>query len=258
MNFYKRYLGDYVRDTAHLSLIEHGAYTVLLDTYYATEKGLPADKASLYRIAKAFTAVERKAVDRISEEFFPVNGDGTRHNARADREMGKRADQVETNRRIAEERERKRKEHESSTNRFDDRDTNGSTNDEPNQSHSHSQNQKDQNLTSSDEEVAKPAVPPCPHVEIIGLYHELLPMGRQVNVELWNGSREASLKARWREAARRQNLDWWKRFFSYIAQSEFLTGRTNPVQGRKPFEISLDWILKPTNFAKIIEGAYNG
>jgi uncharacterized protein YdaU (DUF1376 family) len=38
MNFYKHYLGDYARDTKGLSLIEHGAYRVLLDHNYATEE----------------------------------------------------------------------------------------------------------------------------------------------------------------------------------------------------------------------------
>jgi hypothetical protein len=31
MKFYQRHLGDYARDTAHLSLLEHGVYSVLLD-----------------------------------------------------------------------------------------------------------------------------------------------------------------------------------------------------------------------------------
>jgi len=81
VNFYKHYLGDYARDTQSLSLMEHGAYRVLLDHCYATEKPLPTG-AELYRVAKAMNAAERKAVDRIAERFFP---DG--HNARCDKEL---------------------------------------------------------------------------------------------------------------------------------------------------------------------------
>lgn len=87
MNFYKHYLGDYARDTAHLTLVEHGAYRVMLDTYYATEKPLPADSAALYRICKAFSAAERKSVDMVAKAFFPTGQDGMRHNARADAEL---------------------------------------------------------------------------------------------------------------------------------------------------------------------------
>lgn len=128
MNYYKHYLGDYARDTAHLSLLEHGAYRVLLDTYYATEKSLPADQASLYRICKAFSAAERKAVDLVADQFFPVNGDGSRHNVRADEEIAKWSAQAETNRAIAEAREQKRKAHELSTNSITNGITNRSTN----------------------------------------------------------------------------------------------------------------------------------
>lgn len=87
MKFYKHWLGDYARDTGHLSLIEHGAYRVMLDAYYSNDKPLPAEKGALYRICKAFTGGERKAVDKVADEFFPVNGDGSRHNRRADEEI---------------------------------------------------------------------------------------------------------------------------------------------------------------------------
>ena len=43
MIWYKRFIADYKRDTGHLSMLEHGAYQALLDTYYLTEKPLPSD-----------------------------------------------------------------------------------------------------------------------------------------------------------------------------------------------------------------------
>ncbi len=76
-------------------------------------------------------------------------------------------------------------------------------------------------------------VPACPHQEIIDLYHRVLPMGRQVRI--WNDTRRAKLRARWREDSKRQRIEWWERFFSYVADSDFLTGRTN-TPGRSPFE----------------------
>lgn len=68
MNYYERHLGDYAKDTAHLSMIEHGAYSLLLDRYYATEAGIPADQA--HRVARARTKEERDAVDAVLQEFF--------------------------------------------------------------------------------------------------------------------------------------------------------------------------------------------
>lgn len=93
----------------------------------------------------------------------------------------------------------------------------------------------------------------CPHEQIIAAYHELLPMGRQVKV--WSEARRAKLRSRWREDKKRQSLDWWRKFFAYIAGSDFLTGRTS-APNRSPFEIGLEWIVTPENFAKIVEGKF--
>lgn len=70
MNYYERHLGDYARDTAHLTLIEHGAYSVLLDRYYTTEEGIPADQA--HRVARARSKEEKQAVDTVLSEFFDL------------------------------------------------------------------------------------------------------------------------------------------------------------------------------------------
>jgi hypothetical protein len=101
----------------------------------------------------------------------------------------------------------------------------------------------------------KHRMPDCPHEQIIDLYHQALPTGTRVRS--WNGIRPKNLQARWREDTRRQNLEWWRRFFAYCAKSEFLTGQTQPVPGREPFVVSLDWLIAPQNFAKCVEGKYN-
>lgn len=99
------------------------------------------------------------------------------------------------------------------------------------------------------------AVPDCPHDQIIALYHQILPMGRQIVA--WGDDRKALLRTRWREKKARQNLEWWKRFFTWCSESKFLTGQVPPTNGRTTFEISLPWILKRKNFDNIIEGAYH-
>lgn len=132
MNFFKLYIGDYQRDTAHLSLTEHGAYLLMLQHYYATEKPLPVGKA-LHRMLRATDKAERDAIDTIASQFWRET-DGGLVNDRADAEITKAGAQAETNRHIALAREARRKaareEHEASTNR--------ATNAEPNHSHSHS------------------------------------------------------------------------------------------------------------------------
>jgi hypothetical protein len=107
--------------------------------------------------------------------------------------------------------------------------------------------------TAGDQKQSGTEADSCPHEQIIAAYHELLPMGRQVKV--WNEARRSRLRSRWREDKKRQSIEWWRKFFAYIAGSDFLTGRANAIN-RPPFEIGLEWIVAPENFAKVIEGKF--
>jgi uncharacterized protein YdaU (DUF1376 family) len=85
MIFYSRFPGDYLKKTAHLSLVEHGAFCVLLDSYYGSETPYPNDLDTLYRICRAMSYSEKKAVRSIVEQFFYVAKDGLLHNEKADK-----------------------------------------------------------------------------------------------------------------------------------------------------------------------------
>ena len=89
----------------------------------------------------------------------------------------------------------------------------------------------------------------CPHKEIIALYHKHLPALTQVRS--WTEKRAKQLKARWREEPKRQNLEYWEKLFQYIAESDWLMGRSIEWQA------DLEWITKSENFVKIIEGKYH-
>lgn len=69
-NWYPFYVGDYMRDTAHLSMLEHGAYRLLLDHYYSTGQPLPDDEKQLHRICRAFDEQEQIAIKRVLQLFF--------------------------------------------------------------------------------------------------------------------------------------------------------------------------------------------
>lgn len=103
--------------------------------------------------------------------------------------------------------------------------------------------------------------PDCPHDEIRDLYHEKLPALRRM--EVWNDTRQGYLRSRWREVCADQKLTrdegvaWWADYFGLVARSKFLTGRAKPKPGEeKPFQADLEWLIKPNNFAKVIEGKY--
>lgn len=110
------------------------------------------------------------------------------------------------------------------------------------------------------------SIPDCPHQKIIDLYHETMPLNPRV-LE-WTDTRQGHLRARWREKAlpngRTQGyttvdagLSFWRRFFGYCAESKFLTGQADAKPGKPPFCPNLDWLLKPENFAKVLEGNYH-
>lgn len=99
MNFYKHHIGDYRRDTAHLSLVEHGAYRQLLDTYYLHETPIPAETEQVFRRLSARTEDEQKAVLTVLSEFFTLTKDGYIHR-RCDleiREYQQKADTARVN-----------------------------------------------------------------------------------------------------------------------------------------------------------------
>jgi len=84
VNHYPRHIGDYLKDTSHLSLLEHGAYARLLDVYYTREGAIPSDQTA--RLVGARTKEERAAVDSVLAEFFVMESDGW-HQKRADEEI---------------------------------------------------------------------------------------------------------------------------------------------------------------------------
>lgn len=109
------------------------------------------------------------------------------------------------------------------------------------------------------------AIPHCPHGELLDLFAEHLPMLPQPKPELWTGARAAALKARWRWVLtakkrdgsryannREEALSWFRRFFAYVAESDFLTGRDG-----KWTACDLGWLCNESNFAKVLQGNYD-
>lgn len=85
MHYYQHSIGDYRRDTMHLTLLEHGIYRQLLDLYYLNECELDANAL---RLICARSAEEIKAAETILNEFFIKTEKGWKH-TRCDREIAK-------------------------------------------------------------------------------------------------------------------------------------------------------------------------
>ena len=83
------FVGDYLADTAHLNAAQHGAYLLLIFSYWRSG-GLPDDDAQLAQIAR-MTPAEWKKHRSVIRAFFK---EGWRH-SRVDAEIDKARDQYE-------------------------------------------------------------------------------------------------------------------------------------------------------------------
>lgn len=99
MYYYKKHIGDYRSATGHLSLLEHGVYTCLMDSYYLNEQGLPMDERQLFRLVGARTDEEKQAVLDVVNEFF-IPQETVWVHSRIDFELKKYHAKAETNRKV--------------------------------------------------------------------------------------------------------------------------------------------------------------
>lgn len=81
------YIGDYLRDTRHLSTIEHGAYFLLIMDAWTHGGLLPGDEKRLARIA-GMSPKEWAASRDALLDFFTFTPDGYRH-GRVDEELAR-------------------------------------------------------------------------------------------------------------------------------------------------------------------------
>lgn len=79
VNYYEHHIGDYDKNTSHLTACEDGIYSRLIRRYYDKERPLDADAAEVKRIARARSKEERAAVDAVLREFFHLEADGWHH-----------------------------------------------------------------------------------------------------------------------------------------------------------------------------------
>lgn len=97
MNYYSHHIGDYLIDTAHLSILEDGVYRRLMDRYYTTEAPLTDDEAALFRVIRARSEEEKEAVRTVLSEFFKLTEAGWTHK-RCDQEIAAYQMKQEANR----------------------------------------------------------------------------------------------------------------------------------------------------------------
>ena len=262
LNYYKRHIGDYAAATRHLSLLEHGVYCLMLDVYYTSEKALPVDTRAVQRLVNARGEDEREAVSVVLQEFFVLRDDGW-HQGRCDDEIQRKQAVAETNQVIGRMGGRPKVITDSVIPGNPDgisKETETVPTNETERNPSH----KPLATINSDPYGSVAAIPPCPHLRLLDLFAKHLPELPQPKPELWQGKNAEAMRARWKwvlQAKRKSGeryasnpaeaLDWFDRFFGYVAGSDFLTGRNG-----KWTNCDLGWLMKADNFAKVVQGNY--
>lgn len=106
MHYYKRNIGDYHKKAGRLSILQHGAYTLLIDACYDREVFPTMEDAIDW--VWASSDVEVDAVKFVLKKFF-IEEDGFYIQSRIQEDLDKYHVNSLTNKRIAIEREKKKK-----------------------------------------------------------------------------------------------------------------------------------------------------
>jgi uncharacterized protein YdaU (DUF1376 family) len=261
MHYYQFNIGDYQSHTAHLTEMEDLAYRRLLDWAYLHESPIPLDPQEAARQVRM--RPHSDCIADVLREFFVRTDDGW-VSPRVQQEIEAVGIKKEKARASAKARwDANGMRSHSEGNAPITQDTVPSTHDPV----SSGTNVPD---CPADAEPApeKPGkYPACDHNAVRSLYHACLP--NLPACEVWNETRASMLRQRWREVAAELDkegalvtkvalLEWWERFFDHVSRSKFLTGKAAAGKDRRPFLADLEWLIRPTNFAKIIENRYHG
>jgi uncharacterized protein YdaU (DUF1376 family) len=225
-----------------LSPIEDIAYRRLLDAYYLSERPL---NSGITIVARQIGMREfEQEVQLVLEEFFLLSDDGWT-NQRADKEIAHFHSKIEQASRAGKA---------SAERRLNAR----STDVQPTNNHKPITNNQEPIYIEPTVLVPSPKVertPSAPISEIVEMFNTKLP--QLPRCEVLNDSRKKAISARWRDVVaeqkftKEQGLEWFSNFFEHIGTSKFLTGKV------KPWRADVDFIFKPTSFARIVEGAYH-
>ena len=86
MHKYLHHIGDFMRDTSHLSPVEECFYRRALDWYYLNEKPFPNDMKEVCRLLRAKGKIQTKAVETVFNDFFFVEENNLK-NSRCEKEI---------------------------------------------------------------------------------------------------------------------------------------------------------------------------
>ena len=261
--YFAMYPTDFLADIGHLGNTELGIYWRLLLVYYRDGRPLPFDPDRLRRLAMTFNPEECRALEAVMSEFFVLSKepDGRRvwRHRRADIEVA-RAEKYLNAKRGGAEKARAIKAEKKVLELISEQTSTLMSGQIPGGEPEPEPEVNTEPTVLVDEAAASTPYrcPPSPNEEVVSLYHEALPS--LPSVVVLNDSRKRAIGARWREVCASDRLDkqagleWFAWFFGHVSKSDFLMGRS----GKRTWSATFDWLMTPTKFARVVEGAYHG
>jgi uncharacterized protein YdaU (DUF1376 family) len=268
------YVGEYLADTTNLNTEQHGAYFLMLLAAWKRGGKLPNDDGQLSSITKLSPA-RWKAHRGILLELFRIEGDSLMHKrVTQEREKAQAISEKKAQSGANGAAARWEIDSEKMPDALANATANGIANATlyaiaggmANGSQTNAPSPSPSPITTEAKASvsAKPTIPNCPHLRLIDLYGKHLPELPQPKPELWEGKNASAMRQRWKwllTATRRNGeryatneaeaVEWFGRFFAYVAKSDFLTGRNGRWQN-----CDLGWLMNQTNFAKVVQGNY--
>ncbi len=250
MNYYERNMGDYARDASHLSMLEHGAYTLLLDRYYTTEQPIPEDQT--YRLARATTRQEKAAVDAVLREFFTLT-DGVWVNRRASAEIEKAQAKINAARANGARGGRPSR-NPTGTQQEPSGFTLGSLSETQSKALQTPDTRQEQKQQGASTDVEAPTrSDPVPIESIVAAYNAT--MERLPKVRVLTAKRRQLIRSAWQAAPQFRSLDFWRAYFAECADDNFLNGTGPYTNGHENWRPDLDYLLRQGTVAKVFERA---
>lgn len=252
MHHYPFHVGDYRKDTANLSLLEHGVYRSLIDCYYLQETPLVADKDKLCRMIGARTPEEKQAVSYILDDYFTLKSDGYHHSG-CHKVLEKIYGRSEAARKSAAMRWGKHEENMHKTcERIEnecERIANASESDANEMlPTTHNPLPITHNKTPSSSGDDKPETKHPDYQSIIDLYHKILP--QLPSVKILTDKRKSAMRSCCQLKPSYYGIDFWEAYFEQASKSDFLMGR------KTDWKADFDFLVTKSKFVKVLEGSY--
>jgi hypothetical protein len=100
--------------------------------------------------------------------------------------------------------------------------------------------------------------PPCPVSKVVDIYHQTLP--ELPKVVMLTSKRKDLISQRWKELEPEsidEGLESFGNYFRLVRGSNFLMGKAPASNGHRVFMANLEWLVNPSNFAKVVEKNYH-